>query len=134
MILIDEINRLEKQEELPVEGLTFDAEEEIKLNESVKYNEYGKKDRSVMNITDILDEKPVMKGKYNRIESLKKDLADLEKEEMNLNRRINDKHSMFKSNLQLFEDGSKEIGKELLKLYEIQLDKQVNGVTVIRKG
>ena len=84
------------------------------------------KDKSI-SINEIVKENEDIRNQYNRIAELKKLYKNKRVKNQKLTKFVNEMHTdcfLFKK---IFNEGMHEIGKELLKIHELKLDKVISG-------
>lgn len=94
-----------------------------------KYSEYGKDNalnKSLLNITEIIDENVYLKDKFAELREKKTTLIKFRKENKLLSNEISSINAQIFFLSKVFSEGMHEIGVELRKVHEIQLDKIIN--------
>ena len=84
------------------------------------------KSRESVNLKEIMEENEEIKNQYIKIVQLKKIFKSKRKENKILLKNIADMNTECFTYKKIFNEGIHEIGKELLKLHEMQLDKVIN--------
>jgi len=84
------------------------------------------KSRESVNLKEIMEENEEIKNQYIKIMQLKKIYNNKRKENKTLLKNIADMNTECFTYKKIFNEGIHEIGKELLKLHEMQLDKVIN--------
>ena len=84
------------------------------------------KSRESVNLKEIMEENEEVKNQYIKIVQLKKIFKSKRKENKILLKNIADMNTECFTYKKIFNEGIHEIGKELLKLHEMQLDKVIN--------
>ena len=84
------------------------------------------KSRESVNLKEIMEENEEIKNQYIKIIQLKKIYNNKRKENKTLLKNIADMNTECFTYKKIFNEGIHEIGKELLKLHEMQLDKVIN--------
>ena len=84
------------------------------------------KSRESVNLKEIMEENEEIKNQYIKIVQLKKIFKSKRKENKTLLKNIADMNTECFTYKKIFNEGIHEIGKELLKLHEMQLDKVIN--------
>ena len=84
------------------------------------------KSRESVNLKEIMKENEEIKNQYIKIVQLKKIFKSKRKENKILLKNIADMNTECFTYKKIFNEGIHEIGKELLKLHEMQLDKVIN--------
>lgn len=100
------------------------------LNNSIlKYSEYGNEskepNKSILNITEVVEENNHLKDKYMLLKSKKSNFVSMTKENKILSNEISQINCQIFLLGKLFGEGMHEIGVELRKVQELQLDKVV---------
>jgi len=84
------------------------------------------KSRESVNLKEIMEENEEIKNQYIKIMQLRKIYNNKRKENKTLLKNIADMNTECFTYKKIFNEGIHEIGKELLKLHEMQLDKVIN--------
>ena len=84
------------------------------------------KSRESVNLKEIMEENEEIKNQYIKIMQLRKIYNNKRRENKTLLKNIADMNTECFTYKKIFNEGIHEIGKELLKLHEMQLDKVIN--------
>ena len=84
------------------------------------------KSRESINLKEIMEENEEIKNQYIKIMQLRKIYNNKRRENKTLLKNIADMNTECFTYKKIFNEGIHEIGKELLKLHEMQLDKVIN--------
>ena len=108
------------------------------INESInhlsksknKYSEYGKDNKdlnkSILNITEIVDENANLKDIYSQLKNKKRNLIGITKENKILSNELSAINNQIFLLSRVFSEGMYQIGLELRKVQELQLNKIIN--------
>lgn len=119
---------LNSSESLNLKQSSFLRSKTLTQMESSTNNNNNIKDKSLINILDLIEDDYLLKEKYNSYnKSLK--LLNLRKKEFRfLENAISNFNSRLFSLAKIFTEGMHEMSKELLRIHELQLDKQISSL------
>ena len=139
LLLMDKINEFENENNYNNNVSTYMNNSQYGNNSSVILNNSQTNNQSVnilnnsvklpggIKINEIVKENEDIKNQYERLLELKKNYKNKIKENQKLVKTINEMNTdcfLFKK---IFNEGMHEIGKELLKIQELKLDKVISG-------
>ena len=139
LLLMDKINEYENENNYNNNVSTYMNNSQYGNNSSVILNNSQTNNQSVnilnnsvklpggIKINEIVKENEDIKNQYERLLELKKNYKIKKKENQKLIKTINEMNTncfLFKK---IFNEGMHEIGKELLKIHELKLDKVISG-------
>jgi hypothetical protein len=139
LLLMDKINEFENENNYNNNVSTYMNNSQYGNNSSVILNNSQTNNQSVnilnnsvklpggIKINEIVKENEDIKNQYERLLELKKNYKNKKKENQKLIKTINEMNTncfLFKK---IFNEGMHEIGKELLKIHELKLDKVISG-------
>ena len=139
LTLTDKINELENENNYNNNVSTYMNNSQYGNNSSVILNNSQTNNQSVnilnnsdklpgsIKINEIVKENEDIKEQYERILELKKEYKNKKIQNQKLIKSINEMNTdcfLFKK---IFNEGMHEIGKELMKIHELKLDKIING-------
>lgn len=106
-----------------------DNKKSILNNSKLRYSEYGNENKelnkSILNITEVVEENNYLKDMYSDLNVKKANLLNITKENKLLSNEISSINMQIFQLGRIFAEGMYEIGVELRKIQEIQLNKVI---------